>query len=113
LFGAPVGAAIEVGAVLSSIGLIVLVREHRPAFAFTVAGAVCMLIAHVIWWIWVNPANRALAQMTLDAPAAEWMRWRNQWEYTHLARFVVQLWGFAMLLLSVLVDTPRQRASRF
>jgi hypothetical protein len=112
LFGAPVGAAIEVGAVLSSIGLIVLVRGHRSTFAFTVVGAVCMLIAHVIWWIWVNPANRALIQMTLDAPAAEWIRWRNQWEYTHLVRFVVQLWGFAMLLLSVLVDTPRQRASR-
>jgi len=108
LFGAPVGAAIEVGAVLGSIGLTVLARGHRAAWAFTVAGAACMVIAHVMWWVWVNPANGALAQMALDAAAPAWLHWRNQWEYTHLARFVLQFGGFAMLLLSVLADTPRQ-----
>lgn len=109
---APLGAAIEVGAVLSSIGLIFLVRGHRTSIAFTAAGAACMLVAHVIWWIWVNPANGALAHMAPYAPARDWMEWRNQWEYTHLARFVLQFLGFAMLLVSVLVETPSQRSGR-
>jgi len=112
LFGAPVGAAIEVGAVLSSIGLIFLARGPGPSFAFTLVGAACMLIAHVMWWIWVSPANGELARMPLNAPTPEWTEWRNQWEYAHLARFVLQLGGFVMLLLSVLVETPRQRANR-
>src|SRR5262245_4668168 len=112
LFGAPLGAAIEVGAVLSSIGLIFLARGHRTSIAFTVAGAACILIAHVIWWIWVNPANGALAHMAPYAPAPDWMEWRNQWEYTHLARFVLQFLGFALLLVSMLVETPSQRSGR-
>jgi ribose/xylose/arabinose/galactoside ABC-type transport system permease subunit len=106
LFGAPLGAAIEVGAALSLIVLIFLVRGRRPSFVFTIAGAVCMLIAHVIWWIWVNPANAALAHMAIQAPARDWMKWRNQWEYTHLTRFALQFFGFTLLLLSVLVETP-------
>jgi len=112
LFGAPLGAAIEVGAVLSSIGLIFLARGHGPSFAFTIVGAACMLIAHVTWWIWVNPANSELASMAVNTPTLEWMEWRNQWEYAHLARFVVQLGGFVMLLLSVRVETPGHRANR-
>jgi len=108
LFGAPLGAAIEVGAVLSSIGLACVTRGHRSSFAFSVAGAACMLVAHAMWWIWVNPANSALAHLALDAASPAWTHWRDQWEYTHLARFVLQCAGFAMLLLSVLVETPRR-----
>ena len=108
LFGAPVGAAIEVGAVLGSIGLILLAHRRTPSFAFTLVGAACMLIAHATWWVWVNPANGELARMAVNGPPPDWAQWRNQWEYAHLARFLLQLWGFAMLLLSVLVETPQR-----
>jgi hypothetical protein len=37
------------------------------------------------------------------------MRLRNRWEYGHAAGFVLQLIGFCSLLLSVLVETPKER----
>jgi hypothetical protein len=107
LFGAPVGAAIEVAAVIGTIGLIPLVRRRvRNSFRLTIAAAVCMATAHTIWWIWVNPANAAMAHMAIEAPSPGWVKWRDQWEYAHLARFALQLFGFAALLVSVLIETP-------
>jgi hypothetical protein len=106
LFGAPVGASIEVGAVASTIVLVVLVRHRRPAFALTLAAAICMTAAHAAWWIWVNPANAVLMHMQVHAPAADWTRWRDQWEYTHLARFFLQLIAFGALLVSLVAETP-------
>jgi hypothetical protein len=56
--------------------------------------------------VWVNPAKTALALMTIQAPSPEWIHWRNQWEYTHFARFCLQALAFAMLTISVLGETP-------
>src|SRR5262249_14966857 len=81
LFGAPVGALIEIVAVAGSVILVFLAREHRFAFSLTMAAAVCMLVAHAVWWIWVNSANVALAQMAIQNPGPDWKVWRNQWEY--------------------------------
>lgn len=105
LFGAPLGAAIEVGAVASSVALAFLVRKRGRAFTFTVVAAACMVVAHAIWWIWVNPANKAFFQMAINNPAPGWEAWRSQWEYAHLARFVLQFISFVSLLLSVVLET--------
>lgn len=105
LFGAPLGAAIEVGAVVSSVALVFLVRRRGRAFALTVAAAVCMVIAHAIWWIWVNPANIAFFRMAIQHPTPGWKQWRSQWEYAHLCRFVLQFVSFVALLLSLVLET--------
>lgn len=110
LFGAPLGAAIEVAAMVGPFILIFVMRRRaRNSFRLTIAAAVCMATAHAIWWIWVNPANAAMAQMAIDAPAPGWVKWRDQWEYAHLARFALQFFGFAALLVSVLIETPGDR----
>lgn len=106
LFGVPLGASIEVGALTASVALIFLVRKRRPAFAITLVAAVCMIAAHAIWWIWVNPANSAIARMIMQNPPADWKEWRLQWEYAHLVRFGLQLIAFASLLSSVILETP-------
>lgn len=86
--------------------LVFVVRGRQPAFRWTLLGAVALIVAHVIWWLWVNPANIALRQLSLDNPPADWLRLRDQWEYTHLVRFFIQLAGFVLQLVSVLVETP-------
>jgi hypothetical protein len=50
-FGPPVGAFVEAGAVVSSVALVFFVRRRRQAFLLSAVAAVCMLIAHVIWWL--------------------------------------------------------------
>jgi hypothetical protein len=43
-----------------------------------------MSAAHAVWWIWVNPANAAMAHMAIQNAPLDWKRWRDQWEYAHL-----------------------------
>jgi hypothetical protein len=105
-FGPPVGGVIEAGAVVSSVALVFGVRRRRRAFRLSAVGAVCMVTAHVIWWLRVNPVNLAMADMSLSSPPPDWTQFRNQWEYTHLARFFLQLASLSALLISVLVETP-------
>lgn len=102
----PLGASIEVGAVIASVVLVFLIRRRSPAFALTAIAAVCMVVAHAIWWIWVNPANTAFFHMAIQHPAPDWKRWRFQWEYAHLTRFALQFTSFVLLLLSVIRETP-------
>ena len=40
-------------------------------------------------------------------PPAIWVHLRNRWECGHAAGFVVQLVGLCALVLSVMVETPK------
>jgi hypothetical protein len=63
----------------------------------------------------VAPVNAQVAEAMRVEPTsvpAFWMRLRDHWEYGHVAGFVVQLVGFAALLVGVLVETPDGREPR-
>jgi hypothetical protein len=107
-----VGGVYQVGSIVAAAILAFLVRKRRPSFEWTLAGALCLLLAFGIWLTVVAPVNGEVTKALGTAPAsvpAIWMRLRNQWEYGHAAGFVVQLIGVCMLLLSVLVETPKSR----
>jgi hypothetical protein len=107
-----VGGVYQVGSIVAAAILAFLVRKRRPSFEWTLVGALCLLLAFGIWLTIVAPVNGEVTKALGTAPAsvpAIWMRLRNQWEYGHAAGFVVQLIGVCMLLLSVLVETPKSR----
>ena len=101
-----VGAACEVGAVVGVIALAFLVRRRRPAFGWTLLAAICLIATHAAFWIWVAPVNATMGPLTPETLPPEWVRLRNQWEYTHAARAVLQIIALAALVLSILVETP-------
>jgi hypothetical protein len=47
----------------------------------------------------------------LEMPA-DWMRLRNQWEYTHAARAVLQIVALGALVFSILVEIPTNGSSQ-
>jgi hypothetical protein len=108
-FGTAPGIAVEIGSILSAAALAFLVRKRRPAFLLTLAGAICLLVAQVIWWIFIFPVNAEIRMWTAATVPADWTRLRNQWEYTHATRFALQLLGLSALLLSVLRETPTEQ----
>ncbi|MDV2994612.1 MAG: hypothetical protein N4J56_004266 [Chroococcidiopsis sp. SAG 2025] len=54
--------------------------------------------------------NAEFAQWTVNFIPAEWTQVRNQWEYSHATRFVLQLLGLSALLISVLSETSAKRS---
>lgn len=106
-FGPPnIGAFIEFAAPLSAIGLAVLVRKRRPAFQLTLVAIAFMLLAFpVIFFAFTEPANTIIRSATPESIPANWEQLRNQWEYSHLARFFCHLAALSALVFSVLVET--------
>lgn len=102
-----VGAFCEVGAVVTTVLLAILVRNRGPAFGWTVLGALCVVAAHASFWIWIAPVNAVITSLSPEALPANWTELRSQWEYTHAVRAILQIAALAALLFSVLVETPR------
>ncbi len=77
-----------------------LVRERR-AFRWTLLAAFCLASAHAAWWLWVAPVNAALVPLTSETLPSDWTRLRDQWEYTHAARALLQIVALAALVFSM------------
>jgi hypothetical protein len=89
--------------------LTALVRRRGPTFGWTLAGAILLTAAFLLWLAVVQPVNVQVADAIREAPASVpsvWMELRLRWEGGHAAGFVLQVAGFACLLGSVLVETP-------
>ena len=95
-----VGAVIEIGAIFMSAVLPFLMHGQQPGSRLALAGAACLGTAFVVWLGFVNPVNGRVRRWTAQSIPGDWERWRAQWEYAHTTRFVLQLLGFSLLLLS-------------
>jgi hypothetical protein len=101
----PVAGYLEAGGVLTVVVLAFLVRHRKPAFRWTLVAAACMVAAHAAFWVWVSPVNAVMLPLTPETLPAHWMRLRDQWEYTHAARALLQIVSVATLAYSFLVET--------
>jgi hypothetical protein len=104
LFGS-VGAVIQVGAAVAVAALLWPLRRDKPAFHFTLAALVALLISLALWTALVMPVNTQWGGVLRSDPAsapAAYARLRPRWEYGRVAAFAAWLIGFACLALSVL-----------
>ncbi len=109
LFGS-VGAAFEILAILTAIVLTFFVRRRGSTFYWTLGGAILLVLAFVSWITFVAPMNAEFARWLTDGVPADWTRYRDQWEYAHAANALIKIIGLSLLVISVLVETPKQRS---
>jgi hypothetical protein len=104
-----VGGVYQVGAIVLAAILTGMVRGRGAAFGWTLAGTVTLGLAFVVWIVVVAPVNRIVADAAATAPETVpglWTQLRWRWEGGHAAGFAVQVVGFVLLLVGVLVETP-------
>jgi hypothetical protein len=107
---ATIGGSIEIGAFALVGALAFLVRSNRQARRLTLSAVMLLGIAFFIVWLgFTNPVNARTATWTSDTIPPDWTRWRIQWEYSHVVRFVLHLLAFCALL-TVLIRTSRLAA---
>jgi len=58
--------------------------------------------------VFVSPVNEEMANWTVETVPADWTAWRSQWESGHAARALLLIAGLSALVVSVIVETPRQ-----
>jgi hypothetical protein len=108
MFGS-VGEVVDVLTVIVLGLLAYFVREHRrPGFLLAFAASLLFAFALVLWWVLVYPVNVELAKWVNGPVPSDWTLYRSRWEWGHAVISVVELFGFAALIASVLADTsPR------
>lgn len=113
-FGPPVGAILEGGAWIAAVLLAVLSRKRdRPIFFLTLAAAICMILTQAVFWTFVMPVNNQMLGWSPDSLPPDFATWRNQWEYAHAARALLQIIGLGALVASLLVaPVPRPGSAK-
>ena len=104
-FGQTAGWA-EGFALVSVAGLAWRVRKRGSAFPLTLAAVTCQATAIAVFIVFIAPVNRTMVAWPLDAIPADWSQWRDQWEYAHAVRAVLQFVALGALVLSVVRETP-------
>jgi hypothetical protein len=104
-----VGAVLEPGSIAAAAVLCFLVRKQRPSFWLTLAGTLLLAAALAAWFTFVAPMNAELATWAPESIPADWTDVRDQWEYAHAARAILQIAGLGALFLSVVVETSTER----
>ncbi len=116
LYFAIVGGMYQVGAILAAALLAIFVRRHPAMFRPTWIGAAFLGAAFLVWAVVVSPVNQEIATVLGADPSqvpARWMSLRYRWEFGHAAGFILQLIGYAALVISVLAAIPRHRDPAF
>jgi hypothetical protein len=109
-----VGGCYSIGSIIAASVLVFLVRKYRPAFWWTLAGAILLVLWFTSWLILVAPVNNEVAAALQSAPESVpglWIQLRERWEYGHAIGFGIQLLGLSALVISVLIDPPKPIAS--
>lgn len=106
-----VSGVCEIGAVIASIVLVVAVRKQRIAFRWTLLAAASLALTHAIFWIWVYPVNAELVPLTPETLPPDWSSLRDQWEYAHAVRAILQIIALSALFVAVLVKLPAYKAT--
>jgi hypothetical protein len=105
-FGVPVGATIEIAAILTSWWLWLRIRVRRPAAAWTLAAALCTTLGLAAWFWLVAPMNDIIAGWTPQTLPADWTAVRNRWEAGQALHALLFGLGFAALSVAILAETP-------
>ena len=93
---------VVVGAFLSNLVLKIMVRTKPRAFVLTLIAFLCILGTLVAFWTYTYPANQETNNWT--TLPANWLERRRQWEYSHAASSVLNLFALISLILSVLIE---------
>src|SRR5436190_22172829 len=101
-----VSGVCEIGAVVAAWVLVVAIRNRPRAFRWTLLAASCLAVTHAIFWIWVAPVNAALVPLSPETLPPDWAHLRDQWEFAHASRAILQVLALAALVISILAELP-------
>jgi hypothetical protein len=100
----PFIAPFEIAAIAAAWLLAYMVRGRRPAFALTLAAALCLSLMLTVFFLFNAPVNAAFAGWTAETLPADWPDYRRQWELGHAIAFVLALIAFCTLLRAAFVE---------
>jgi hypothetical protein len=100
----PLGGAMEPGAVAAAAMLTYAERRRSSSFSLALLGTGLLASALATWLGLVAPMNARCDRWTHEGIPTDWQRSRDQWEFAHAARAVLQVAGLGALTCAALSD---------
>jgi anthrone oxygenase-like protein len=118
--GFTIGGAAEPLAIVATLVLALVTRNDSIAFRWTLSAFAALAAMHTIFWTVTQPTNRhwlkdqqlsaagkrffAVERKSPRAPGVEntdWVRLRDQWEYSHVARAILSVFSLLALVVAI------------
>jgi len=99
---AAVGGPLEILTIVIQLALVAAALSRAHLLFLTAGSAISLILAFAIWVLFTQPAHLQVLEWNEGALPADWQRWRDQWEFSELIRFLLQLTGLLLLASSLL-----------
>ena len=104
---AVVGGITEVVGLVTTASILLLVWKKRTVFVQTLVGALCFLGMLLAYWFGNRPINAKVSSWTPSTLPANWMSYRDYWDYAHSTAAVFAIIALVILLIAALRDTVK------
>jgi hypothetical protein len=114
--GFTIGGAFEPLAVIAAFALLLFTPLGTTAFWLTLAAFAGLVMAHAIYWVIIHPVNKVwLKHEKIDRAGSsffaigtgtakgDWTALRDRWEWSHVARAVLEMLSLAALVVAVIL----------
>ena len=114
--GFTIGGAFEPLAMIAAFALLLFTPLGTPIFWLTLAGFLAFTLAHGIYWAITHPVNKVwLKDEKLGRAGSgffaagtgtaegDWTALRDRWEWSHVARAVLEMMGLAALVIAAVI----------
>ena len=89
-----------VGAVISTVSLVALLRRCRSELRHALVACGCMVTTQIMFWLFTFPANRVTDNWT--TLPVQWESLRMRWEYSHAVSAVLNFIALVTLIVAAL-----------
>ena len=98
----PLAVALNLGLFFTVVSA-ALARRDRPTLYLLVGASLCILAAVLLTVLGNWPINNQIITWSVNFPAPNWTELRDAWWRFHVARAVLHITGFGLLVLSTLL----------
>ena len=90
----------EIGAIIFTLIWAISERKKKGIFLLLIISLIFFVVSLTLFFLFTFPANAATINWTHRTE--NWQMLRQQWEYSHAARTILNLIGFSCIILSLL-----------
>lgn len=106
------GPLLQIAAVGTAFVLLGMVRDDARSFWWSLAAAITLLLAFVVWWAFVYPVEMRVSNLTAASLPLNWEALRLRWEVAQVVRATLGIVALCALVVSALFARAARRGRR-
>ena len=99
---AAVGGPLEIFTLIIHLAVLAAALSRSRLSLLAAGSTLSLMLAFAIWVVFTQPAHLQVLNWSDGALPVDWYRWRDQWQFSQLIRFLLQLTGLLLLAASLL-----------